>query len=238
MSATHEVTNQVPPLVGHDPIAGDTVLVEACRRHADDAALASLAELGRLAGSERAQEWGRLANENPPTLRTHDRYGHRVDEVEFYPFWHDLMRTALVPAGSPATIGAPTNTFLLPGAGAHAGLELRDEAPRLRRHPARGLARVLWHRIVASKAGVERIALARAEVAESSGHRAAFVGNAGVSVRGRGGRRQLRRSAKQGERPPPDGPGATGRCTQRPVLFVGLRDVRHWSAEYSRPVNL
>src|SRR3954470_830964 len=95
MNATHEVTNQVPPLVGHDPIAGDAVLAEACRRHADDAALASLAELGRVAGSERAQEWGRLANENPPRLRTHDRYGHRVDEVEFHPAWHELMRTAV-----------------------------------------------------------------------------------------------------------------------------------------------
>jgi putative acyl-CoA dehydrogenase len=95
MSATHEVTNQVPPLVGHDPIAGDAVLAEACRRHADDAALASLADLGRLAGSEQAQEWGRLANENPPKLRTHDRFGHRIDEVEFHPAWHELMRTAV-----------------------------------------------------------------------------------------------------------------------------------------------
>jgi putative acyl-CoA dehydrogenase len=95
MSATHEVSNQVPPLTGHDPIAGDTVLAEACLRHADAATLGSLAELGRLAGSEQAQEWGRVANENPPKLRTHDRYGHRVDEVEFHPYWHDLMRTAV-----------------------------------------------------------------------------------------------------------------------------------------------
>jgi putative acyl-CoA dehydrogenase len=79
MGATHEVRNQVPPLVGHDPIAGD----------------AALADLGRLAGSEQAQEWGRLANENPPILRTHDRYGHRIDEVEFHPAWHDLVRTAV-----------------------------------------------------------------------------------------------------------------------------------------------
>jgi putative acyl-CoA dehydrogenase len=95
MSATHEVTNQVPPLAGHDPIAGDTALAEACVRHADADTLASLAELGRLAGSEQAQEWGRLANENPPKLRTHDRYGHRVDEIEFHPAWHELMRTAV-----------------------------------------------------------------------------------------------------------------------------------------------
>ncbi|MFD2090890.1 acyl-CoA dehydrogenase family protein [Blastococcus deserti] len=95
MSATHEVTNQVPPLAGHDPIAGDAALVEACLRHADAATLRSLADLGRLAGSEQAQEWGRLADENPPRLRTHDRYGHRIDEVEFHPAWHELMRTAV-----------------------------------------------------------------------------------------------------------------------------------------------
>ncbi|WP_116452133.1 acyl-CoA dehydrogenase family protein [Blastococcus litoris] len=109
MSATHEVTNQVPPLVGHDPIAGDAVLAEACMRHADAATLDSLAALGRLAGSEQAQEWGRLANENPPRLRTHDRYGHRVDEVEFHPSWHELMRTAVENglAGAPWVDASP-----------------------------------------------------------------------------------------------------------------------------------
>src|SRR3954449_6932544 len=103
MSATHEVTNQVPPLIGHDPIAGDAALAEACRRHAGPEALDSLGGLGRLAGSEQAQEWGRLANENPPKLRTHDRYGHRIDEVEFHPAWHELMRTAFAHglAGAP-----------------------------------------------------------------------------------------------------------------------------------------
>jgi putative acyl-CoA dehydrogenase len=95
MRATHEVSNQVPPLTGHDPIAGDAALAEACTRYAGADALASLADLGRLAGSEQAQEWGRLANENPPKLRTHDRFGHRIDEVEFHPAWHELMRTAV-----------------------------------------------------------------------------------------------------------------------------------------------
>ncbi len=109
MSVTHEVTNQVPPLVGHDPIAGDTALAEACLRHADAATLESLRDLGRLAGSEQAQDWGRLANENPPKLRTHDRYGHRVDEVEFHPAWHELMRTAVGHglAGAPWVDGSP-----------------------------------------------------------------------------------------------------------------------------------
>ncbi len=95
MTATHEVINQVPPLTGYDPIAGDAALAEACVRHADRATLDSLAGLGRLAGSEQAQKWGRSANENPPRLRTHDRYGHRIDEVEFHPAWHELMRTAV-----------------------------------------------------------------------------------------------------------------------------------------------
>jgi putative acyl-CoA dehydrogenase len=95
MSVTHEVTNQTPPLVGHDPIAGDAALSEACLRHADAATLSSLADLGALAGSEQAQEWGRVANENPPRLRTHDRYGHRIDEVEFHPVWHELMGAAV-----------------------------------------------------------------------------------------------------------------------------------------------
>ena len=95
MNATHTVTNQVPPLVGHDPIAGDTALVEACLRHADELTLDSLEDLGALAGSEQAAEWGRLANEVPPRLRTHDRTGNRLDEVEFHPAWHELMSAAV-----------------------------------------------------------------------------------------------------------------------------------------------
>src|SRR3954451_14341768 len=119
MSGTHQVTNQTPPLVGHDPIAGDAVLSEACLRHADAAALASLAELGALAGSEQAQEWGRLANENPPRLRTHDRYGHRVDEVEFHAAWHELMGTAIGHglAGAPWADARPSIRPTAPGRG-------------------------------------------------------------------------------------------------------------------------
>src|SRR3712207_6450207 len=109
MGLTHEFTTQVPPLFGHDPIAGDTALAEACVRHADVATLDSLKALGALAGSKQAQEWGRLANENPPRLRTHDRYGHRVDEVEFHPAWHELVRTAVEHglAGAPWTSPEP-----------------------------------------------------------------------------------------------------------------------------------
>ncbi|MFC5752337.1 acyl-CoA dehydrogenase family protein [Actinomadura rugatobispora] len=94
MTATHEVFNQVPPLAGHD-LADDPALLDGLAREGAGAALAEVHALGRLAGTEEAQEWGRLANEHPPALRTHDRYGHRVDEVEFHPAWHELMRTAV-----------------------------------------------------------------------------------------------------------------------------------------------
>jgi putative acyl-CoA dehydrogenase len=92
--ATHEVTNQVPPLVDYDT-ADDPALLEGLDREGAGWALPSLRELGRRSGSEQALEWGRLANEHPPVLRTHDRFGVRIDEVEFHPAWHELMRTAV-----------------------------------------------------------------------------------------------------------------------------------------------
>jgi putative acyl-CoA dehydrogenase len=94
MPVTHEVTNQVPPLAGHD-VADDPALLAGLERAGAGWAAGELHELGRLAGSEQAQEWGRLVNENEPVLRTHDRYGHRIDEVEFHPYWHELMTVAV-----------------------------------------------------------------------------------------------------------------------------------------------
>jgi putative acyl-CoA dehydrogenase len=91
---THEVFNQVPPLTGYD-LADDPALLDGLFREGGGWAAEEVHELGRLAGSEQAQEWGRLANEHEPVLRTHDRYGHRIDEVEFHPAWHDLMRVAV-----------------------------------------------------------------------------------------------------------------------------------------------
>lgn len=91
---THEVLNQVPPLVGHDA-ADDPALLDGLDREGAGWAAAELHELGRLGGGEWAVEQGRLANEHPPVLRTHDRHGNRVDEVEFHPAWHELMRTAV-----------------------------------------------------------------------------------------------------------------------------------------------
>jgi len=91
---THEVTNQPPPLAGYDA-SDDPALRAAMTAFGAGAATSPLGAIGRLAGSEHAQEQGRLANEHPPKLRTHDRYGHRIDEVEFHPAWHDLMATAI-----------------------------------------------------------------------------------------------------------------------------------------------
>jgi putative acyl-CoA dehydrogenase len=92
---THEVTNQPPPLFGHDVLSTDAALVEALARYGRDGALELLTPLGVLAGTEQAQRWGVEANAYPPTLRTHDRYGHRVDEVDFHPSWHALLEIAI-----------------------------------------------------------------------------------------------------------------------------------------------
>src|SRR5215813_2668110 len=92
--AAHEVTNQPPPLAGYDA-SDDPALLAALRCEGAAWAEPEVRELGRLAGSVTAQENGRLANEYPPRLRTHDRYGHRIDEVEFHPAWHELMATAV-----------------------------------------------------------------------------------------------------------------------------------------------
>ena len=88
---THEVLNQPPPLVDLDLFQADPALREAVHRGGTGAAAAALGEIGRLAGSAEAAESGRLANGHPPELRTHDRFGHRIDEVEFHPAWHELM---------------------------------------------------------------------------------------------------------------------------------------------------
>jgi putative acyl-CoA dehydrogenase len=89
---THTVANQVPPLEDIDVFSSNLPLVEAARREGADWALERAAALGKVIGGEPQQCWGRLANENKPVLKTHDRYGNRIDEVEFHPAWHKLMK--------------------------------------------------------------------------------------------------------------------------------------------------
>ena len=94
MPATHEVTNQVPALESYNT-ADDPALLEAVTRAGVDWVADELRAAGALAGSTQAREWARLANEHKPVLRTHDRVGNRIDEVEFHPAWHELMRAAV-----------------------------------------------------------------------------------------------------------------------------------------------
>jgi putative acyl-CoA dehydrogenase len=92
---THDVTNQPPPLVDYNVFESDRVMTEAVRREGAEWAVEKISEVGEIAGRADVIELGRLANENPPKLRTHDRYGNRVDEPEFHPSWHELMRLGI-----------------------------------------------------------------------------------------------------------------------------------------------
>ena len=113
MAATHEVTNQAPPLTGYNVFTSDAALVEAFDRHGHADDRVEVEHLGRLAGSPEAQQWAREADRHPPVLRTHDRYGHRIDEVEFHPSWHSLMDTAV-------TYGLHASPWSRPLPGVHA----------------------------------------------------------------------------------------------------------------------
>ncbi len=94
---THEVFNQAPPLEDLNLFASDAALVEGVERESGGARFASqrVRAFGERAGAAETQALGFAANESPPRLRTHDRFGHRVDEVEFHPAWHAVMRLAM-----------------------------------------------------------------------------------------------------------------------------------------------
>ena len=89
-----EGTNQAPPLEGYDLFRGNRPLVEALEREGGGWAAEEASQFGRFLTGE-PLEWGRQANENPPRLRTHDRFGNRIDEVEFHPSWHALLKTSV-----------------------------------------------------------------------------------------------------------------------------------------------
>lgn len=92
---THEVINQSVPLEGHNAYSSNPALVEAVERHRGAGATDELEEVGGIAGSPEALQWGREAEANRPVLETHDRYGHRLDVVEYHPSYHRLMQTAI-----------------------------------------------------------------------------------------------------------------------------------------------
>jgi putative acyl-CoA dehydrogenase len=87
-----EIANQPPPLEPYNLFTSDTVLREAAAR--EGAGMASLDAMGQVFGAPETVALGFAANKNPPQLKQYDRFGHRIDEVEFHPAWHDLLRIA------------------------------------------------------------------------------------------------------------------------------------------------
>ncbi len=93
-TTTHEVLNQVPPLEGRNLFEDHAALREGLEREGGGWAVDRLTAAGAFWGGE-PMRWGVEANEHPPVLHTHDRFGHRRDEVEFHPAWHALMRAGV-----------------------------------------------------------------------------------------------------------------------------------------------
>jgi putative acyl-CoA dehydrogenase len=112
MNPTHEVLNQPPALVDTDLFLTDRALVEALEREGGGWAKCQVSAFGRKAGSAEVIAWGFQANENDPKLRTHDRFGYRIDEVEFHPAWHQLMSLGI-------SAGIAASPWKEPRAGAH-----------------------------------------------------------------------------------------------------------------------
>ncbi|MFN3495561.1 MAG: isovaleryl-CoA dehydrogenase [Hydrogenophaga sp.] len=106
MLATHEVLNQPDPLVDTNLFAGNQALQAALKFNAPALDVAPLHALGGLVGSADMQTHARLANVFPPQLKTHSRFGHRIDQVEFHPSYHALMKAA-VEGGLHGTAWAP-----------------------------------------------------------------------------------------------------------------------------------
>jgi putative acyl-CoA dehydrogenase len=92
--STHTVSNQPPPLTGINLFTSDRALSEALPREGAAWATEQATRFGARINEE-PQLWAVQANENSPTLKTHDRYGRRVDEVEFHPAWHSLMKLSV-----------------------------------------------------------------------------------------------------------------------------------------------
>ena len=95
MQTTHDVLNQARPLVDYNLLAGNRPLLVALKFNAPNLDVADLSRLGQTLGTAEMQTHARLANAHPPQLRSHDRYGNRIDQVEFHPSYHALMDAAV-----------------------------------------------------------------------------------------------------------------------------------------------
>jgi putative acyl-CoA dehydrogenase len=94
-ASTHEVENQAPPIVPYNVFEADLALREALEREGGAWGVDRARDAGELAGSPEALAHANRAERNEPILRTHDRYGHRIDEVELDPSWHWCLRQAI-----------------------------------------------------------------------------------------------------------------------------------------------
>jgi len=108
----YEVTNQPPPLEPYNLLQTDCVLREALSRENAAWAEPELTVLGKTLGDPETIRLGFAANTNPPLLHAFDRYGHRIDEVEFHPAWHALLSMAVA-------AGLHSSPWAKPGPGAH-----------------------------------------------------------------------------------------------------------------------
>lgn len=112
LAETHQVENQSPALENYNPYERDLALREAIDREGAGSAESELSSFGALTGSAEFIELGFQANQSKPELYTHDRHGHRVDEVRFHPSYHRLMKTSL-------EHGLHSSHWTKPGSGAH-----------------------------------------------------------------------------------------------------------------------
>ena len=93
--ATHDVFNQVPPLVDINLFEQDATLREGVQREGAGWSLSQLSDFGKVTGSAESIQWGFDANTQTPVLHTHSRTGQRIDEVIFHPAWHQLMHASI-----------------------------------------------------------------------------------------------------------------------------------------------
>lgn len=110
--STHDVVNQAPLRAGINEFGTNVPLVEAVRQYDADWALVDLIRVGELVGTEEFQQDAERANRFEPQLRTHDRWGNRVDEVDYDPSYHRIIRAAVAE-------GAHTSAWAEPRPGAN-----------------------------------------------------------------------------------------------------------------------
>jgi len=118
LAVTHEVINQPTELADYNLYAADAALREAVAREGAGWASADLHAFGAHVGERQYLELGHLANKHQPELDTHDRFGHRVDQVNYHPAYHALMKTAI-------EAGIHSSPWTDPRPGAHAARAAR-----------------------------------------------------------------------------------------------------------------